>query len=630
MTSTILARQPGKLGLCSQDAKDGQACKSLEPASTFAASLDGSKLYVAHDNGVDVYSTLADCPKLASIPEPGVCFVALSPIGGFLVTCQKPSKVEGEKAKNLKVWDLSTMTQVFSYFLKAVNKDIWPAVSWAADDSTFAVAVPNAAHVFSAADGFATFTKVTIKNLHSLALCPTNTFGRLVAGFVPEAKGSPAATGLYDAEVAGEPAPRARKAFYRTQGAEMKWNSQGTALLVMSFADMDATNQSYYGEQKLHYLPADPKKADAVTTVPLPKEGPVHDVQWSPTGDFFITVAGFMPSKATLWDSNCKPIYDFGSGPYSVVRWNPFGRFIALAGFGNLPGDILFFDKKTSGACRQMGATRMPAVNATWSPDGRQLLISTVAPRMRVDNKAQILSYTGELINTIPFDCLFEAVWLPAAPGTYPDRPASPQRIAGGAASGGAGPKGSSGVARPSGYVPPHMRGVSGAADAAAASSSFSLGFDAADKGGKIVPGSSACASSVASFFANRVAPPVPGFDFVDGKAAAKNAKKRANKAAKAPADGQGATQAATASSAVEAPAVAPAAAEGAAGAEGGDASADPVKRARALQKKLRLLQPLKDKLAQEGEASLSAEQMAKISGEAALVEELRQLGVTP
>ena len=37
--------------------------------------------------------------------------------------------------------------------------------------------------------------------------------------------------------------------------------------------------QSYYGEQKLHFLPADPAKADSACTVALPKEGPVHDVK---------------------------------------------------------------------------------------------------------------------------------------------------------------------------------------------------------------------------------------------------------------------------------------------------------------------------------------------------------------
>jgi len=31
--------------------------------------------------------------------------------------------------------------------------------------------------------------------------------------------------------------------------------------------------------------------------VPLPKDGPVHDVKWSPAGDYFCVVAGFMPAK---------------------------------------------------------------------------------------------------------------------------------------------------------------------------------------------------------------------------------------------------------------------------------------------------------------------------------------------
>jgi hypothetical protein len=31
--------------------------------------------------------------------------------------------------------------------------------------------------------------------------------------------------------------------------------------------------------------------------VAMPKDGPVHDVQWSPAGDYFVVVAGFMPAK---------------------------------------------------------------------------------------------------------------------------------------------------------------------------------------------------------------------------------------------------------------------------------------------------------------------------------------------
>ena len=35
------------------------------------------------------------------------------------------------------------------------------------------------------------------------------------------------------------------------------WNATGSALLAMTASDVDVTNQSYYGEQKIHYLAAD-------------------------------------------------------------------------------------------------------------------------------------------------------------------------------------------------------------------------------------------------------------------------------------------------------------------------------------------------------------------------------------
>lgn len=53
-------------------------------------------------------------------------------------------------------------------------------------------------------------------------------------------------------------------------------------------------SQSYYGEQKLHYLPADPALVDKVATVDL-KEGPVHDVQVRDTRSFFTQSAFTQP-----------------------------------------------------------------------------------------------------------------------------------------------------------------------------------------------------------------------------------------------------------------------------------------------------------------------------------------------
>lgn len=61
----------------------------------------------------------------------------------------------------------------------------------------------------------------------------------------------------------------------------------------------------------------------SITAVSGPQEGPIHDVQWSPSGDFFVTVAGFMPAKSTIFTAACKPHYDLGSGPHNMARWNP-------------------------------------------------------------------------------------------------------------------------------------------------------------------------------------------------------------------------------------------------------------------------------------------------------------------
>ena len=39
--------------------------------------------------------------------------------------------------------------------------------------------------------------------------------------------------------------------------AKLVWDAAGTGMLALTATDTDATNQSYYGEQKLSFLSAD-------------------------------------------------------------------------------------------------------------------------------------------------------------------------------------------------------------------------------------------------------------------------------------------------------------------------------------------------------------------------------------
>ena len=99
-------------------------------------------------------------------------------------------------------------------------------------------------------------------------------------------------------------------------------------------------------------------------------------------------------------------------------------------------GDIIFFDKKASGTCKRMGSVRSPSVSLEWAPDGRHVVTAVTAPRLRVDNCFQVFTYYGENVYREEFPELYEARWVMAPKGLYPDRPQSPDRVASSTADG--------------------------------------------------------------------------------------------------------------------------------------------------------------------------------------------------
>jgi translation initiation factor 2A len=161
----------------------------------------------------------------------------------------------------------------------------------------------------------------------------------------------------------------------------------------------------------LYLLSADGRLDSAVA---LDNDTAVQDVAWSPDGKFFVALGGISPSVATLFDPKGKALYKLGSGPYNQICWNPQSRFILLAGFGNMPGDIRLYEKKADNACKPMGGCRSAcSVQVSWSPCGRYFLTASVAPRMRVDNRVTVYTYYGTELVTKPYDDLREACWRP-------------------------------------------------------------------------------------------------------------------------------------------------------------------------------------------------------------------------
>ena len=45
-------------------------------------------------------------------------------------------------------------------------------------------------------------------------------------------------------------------------------------------------------------------------------------------------------AMGTMFDHKCKPLFNYGTGYRNTIKWSNSGRYVALCGFGNLPGDI--------------------------------------------------------------------------------------------------------------------------------------------------------------------------------------------------------------------------------------------------------------------------------------------------
>lgn len=152
--------------------------------------------------------------------------------------------------------------------------------------------------------------------------------------------------------------------------------------------------------------------------VSLDKEGAIYSYDWSPDGKEFAVVYGFMPAKAVLFNTKCEKIFDFGTGPRSVVQYNPQGNILLIAGFGNLRGDMQFWSRKDFTLINQLSAP--DTTQFEWCPDGQHIVTATCSPRLKVDNGFTVWNYTTGQIFKAEMKELFSVGW---EPGIYPTFP---------------------------------------------------------------------------------------------------------------------------------------------------------------------------------------------------------------
>ncbi|KAL6548774.1 hypothetical protein OROGR_008540 [Orobanche gracilis] len=397
------------------------------PCTTTKFSEDGSKLMAIQSNSlISIYDS-KNLVEVRSLVVPNVLAASISPCGTYVQTFQKPMSPQD---KNVVLWKTDSGESVFQLFQKNMTKATWPSIRFSSDETISSRLASNEVQFFDPKD----FSKGIVHRLRVPGIAAfelSKTPGSYVAVFVPESKGMPGNVQIFACAKELQSKPVARNSFFRCSTVQLNWNYGSTGLLVVVQSDVDKTNQSYYGESKLNYLTTDGSNEGLV---PLRKEGPVHDVQWSFSGKEFAVVYGcilifffleamldffnecsmrdmkrqVMPAMATIFDKKCNPLLELGTGPYNTIRWNPKGKC-----------DMAFWDYVEK---KKLGATKAElSVTSEWSPDGRYFMIATTAPRLQVDNGIKIFHHNGSLYFKRMFDKLFQVDWKPESPDKFDD-----------------------------------------------------------------------------------------------------------------------------------------------------------------------------------------------------------------
>ncbi|KAF2675908.1 translation initiation factor eIF-2A [Lentithecium fluviatile CBS 122367] len=362
---------------------------------------------------------------VTTLPTPNVFELGFSPLGTYIITWQRPTKDEdGNATKNLKVWRIvpeeggnSEEHTVVGEFVQK-NQTGWN-LQYTADEKFCARTVTNEVQFYQSGDLKTVWNKLRVEGVTDLAVSPGKNHS--VAVFVPERKGMPAAVKVY--QVPQFNAPVSQKTFFKGDKVQLKWNDLGTSLIVLAQTEVDKTNKSYYGETNMYILSAN---GSFDSRIQLDKEGPIHDVSWSPNSKEFGVTYGYMPAKTTIFNARAVAQHNFDLGPRNTILFSPDGRFVLVAGFGNLAGhmDIYDLEKNYAKVCTIQAAN---CTHCEWSPDGKHILTATTSPRLRVDNGIRIWHVGGTLMYNEEMIELYHVTWRPQPSAINPsENPLAP------------------------------------------------------------------------------------------------------------------------------------------------------------------------------------------------------------
>ncbi|XP_046851929.1 eukaryotic translation initiation factor 2A-like [Xenia sp. Carnegie-2017] len=349
--------------------------------------------------------------ELVTIPRERTNILYFSPKSKYLVTWEILAVRAGEPSdKNtLEIWELKTGRCIKGICIKKRENKYF---KWSDDEILCSLCVTNEAHFYVNGNFGNIAHKLRLQGVSCIEIAPGPPPYK-IAAYVRGTKGAPSYVRLY--EYANFEFPIANKSFFKADKVNILWNKKGKDALILTSTEVDQTGGSYYGEQSLQYI----STSGDSNTVILAKKGPIYAIDWNPNSTQFCVVYGYMPAKATIFNLKCESVFDFGTGPRNTAHYNTHGNILCLAGFGNLRGNMEFWDVK-----RHKEINKLQASDTTlfeWCPDGQHFMTATTSPRLREGNGFKIWHYNGNCIYEKSINELWQVTWQPRPEGVFPE-----------------------------------------------------------------------------------------------------------------------------------------------------------------------------------------------------------------
>ncbi|RVE41183.1 hypothetical protein evm_014167 [Chilo suppressalis] len=177
-----------------------------------------------------------------------------------------------------------------------------------------------------------------------------------------------------------------------------KINKEKTHIL-MRLATSYVKN-SYFAHTEVHIFDIANTKLEK-----MPKLSNISDFNFLKNG--FVIIFGSQPSNVCVYDYNKNQIKRFPKGLRNQAYFNPHYNIVALAGFGQLSGDIEIYNTETMekyGELCELGAN-----NIQWENNGTYFYVSTTS-YLKEDNKITMYDYCGRKIKEEKYKALISSI----------------------------------------------------------------------------------------------------------------------------------------------------------------------------------------------------------------------------